>query len=199
MAGVIHRATRRTLASVRGAVSPKRQSREGGFSLIEVMLSMGILTVGVLGLAGVMALAMRNVGASSATLIAREKAREAVESVHTARDNGTWLWDQVRNAPNGVFVATETDLYRAGADGLVNTADDVAAGLEILPGFDGILDTDDDVPLTEFRRQIVISDLMHDGTTTVNRSLREVTVTIRYRVQGAWRTYTLRTYVAEQA
>jgi type IV pilus modification protein PilV len=170
--------------------------RAAGFSLIEVMVAMLILTVGVLGLAGVMALAMRHVGGSSATLIAREKAREAVESVHTARDSGTLPWEQVRNAPNGVFVDGETALNRAGADGLVNTPDDSAAGVEILPGADGRIGTEDDVSLTEFRRQIVISDLMLDGTTTVNASLREVTVTIRYRVQGAWRTYSLRTYVS---
>ena len=168
-----------------------------GFSLIEVCVAMLILTTGLLGLAGVMALAMRHVGGSSATLIAREKAREAVESVHTARDTGTLPWAQIRNAPSGIFVAGETLLYRAGADGLVNTADDAAAGVEILPGQDGQFNTDDDVPLTEFRRQIEISDLMQDGTTTVNRSLRQIVVTIRYRVQGAWRTYTLRSYVAE--
>jgi type II secretory pathway pseudopilin PulG len=175
----------------------RRQTGSAGFSLIEVCVAMLILTTGLLGLAGVMALAMRHVGGSSATLVAREKAREAVESVHTARDTGTLLWDQVGNAPNGVFVDGETPLYAAGADGLVNTADDEAAGVEIAPGFDGVFNTDDDVPLTEFRREIVISDLMQDGTTTVNPDLRQVTVTIRYRVQGAWRTYILRSYVAK--
>ena len=194
MARMTHRCRQHPLREASGLV--RRSVSEGGFSLIEVCVAMLVLMTGLLGLAGVMSLAMRHVGGSSPTLIAREKAREAVESVHTARDSGTLLWDQVRNAPNGVFVADETPLYRAGADGLVNTADDVAAGVELMPGYDGQFDTDDDVPLNEFRRQIVISDLMNDGTTTVNSSLREVTVTIRYRVQGAWRTYTLRTYVS---
>lgn len=177
-----------------------RQRSERGFSLIETSIAILVLMTGLLGLAGVMGLAMRHVGGSSATLIAREKAREAVESVHTARDTGTLSWDDIRNAPAGVFVAGETPLNRAGADGLVNTADDAAAGLETLrmPGHDGLLGTDDDelVPLTEFRRRIVISDLMRDGTSTVNPSLRQITVTIRYRVQGFWRTYTLQTYVS---
>lgn len=180
---------------------PRIRARpEDGFSLIEVSIAMLVLMTGLLGLAGVMGLAMRHVGGSSATLIAREKAREAVESVHTARDTGTLSWDEVRNAPAGVFVNGETPLNRAGDDGLVNTADDAAAGLETmrLPGPDRLLGTADDelVPLTEFRRQVVISDLMRDGSSTVNPSLREITVTIRYRVQGAWRTYTLRTYVS---
>jgi hypothetical protein len=183
-----------------GPVSPKPRGGEGGFSLIEVSVAMLVLMTGLLGLAGVMALAVRHSGGSSATLIAREKAREAVESVHTARDSGVLSWDQVRNAPNGVFVAGETPMYRAGADGLVNTADDVAAGVEVLrmPGQDGLLNTGDDqqVPLSEYRRQIVIGDLLREGTTTVNPTLREITVTVRYRVQGFWRTYTLRSYVS---
>lgn len=182
---------------------PPRTDRgrpDAGFSLIEVTIAMLVLMTGLLGLAGVMGLAMRHVGGSSATLIAREKAREAVESVHTARDTGTLSWDDIRNAPTGVFVAGETPLYGAGEDGLVNTADDADAGLEklTLPGPDGLLGSADDevVPLTEFRRQIVIGDLMRDGTSTVNPSLRQITVTIRYRVQGFWRTYTLQTYVS---
>jgi prepilin-type N-terminal cleavage/methylation domain-containing protein len=183
------------------AERPVRRCRdERGFSLIEVSIAMLVLMTGLLGLASVMGLAMRHVGGSSATLIAREKAREAVESVHTARDTGTLSWDDVRNAPDGVFIDGETPLYGAGADGLVNTADDADAGLEklTLPGADGLLATDDDeiVPLTEFRRQIVIDDLVREGTATVNPSLRQITVTIRYRVQGFWRTYTLQTYVS---
>lgn len=188
------------MAAVSGARQGVRNGREQGFSLIETSIAILVLMTGLLGLAGVMGLAVRHVGGSSATLIAREKAREAVESVHTARDTGTLSWDDIRNAPAGVFIDGETPLNRAGADGLVNTADDAAAGLETLrmPGPDGLLGTDDDelVPLTEFRRRIVISDLMRDGTSTVNPSLRQITVTIRYRVQGFWRTYTLQTYVS---
>ena len=178
-----------------------RDRGEAGFSLDEVSIAMLVLMTGLLGLAGVMGLAMRHAGGSSATLIAREKAREAVESVHTARDTGTLNWDDVRNvSAQGVFLDGETTLTNAGADGLVNTADDAAAGVERmrLPGPDGLLSTTDDqlIPLTEFRRQIAIGDLMREGTNTVNPSLREITVTIRYRVQGFWRTYTLRTYVS---
>jgi prepilin-type N-terminal cleavage/methylation domain-containing protein len=182
---------------------PARPGRrdERGFSLIEVSVAMLVLTTGLLGLAGVMTLSVRHVGGSSATLIAREKAREAVESVHTARDTGTLSWEDVQNVANsGVFLDGETDLTNAGADGLVNTADDAAAGIEKLrtPGADGLLGNSDDpqVPLTEFKRTIAITSLLREGTTTVNPSLREVTVTIRYRVQGFWRTYTLRTFVS---
>ena len=47
---------------------------------------MAILATGLLSLAGVFVLGLNHLASSSAALIAREKAREAVESVHTARD-----------------------------------------------------------------------------------------------------------------
>ena len=60
-------------------------------------------------------------------LIAREKAREAVESVHSARDMRVITWAQIRNVQQGgVFLAGAQPLRTAGADGLVNTADDGA-------------------------------------------------------------------------
>ena len=58
---------------------------------------MSILTVGLLGLAQAFYLGMQHMSTSSANLIAREKAREAVESVHTARDTRTITWAQIRN------------------------------------------------------------------------------------------------------
>ncbi len=68
-----------------------------GFSLIEVLIAAGLLTTGVLALAGVLAIGLRHVSGSSPSLIAREKAREAVESVHTARDTGQLSWARIRN------------------------------------------------------------------------------------------------------
>jgi prepilin-type N-terminal cleavage/methylation domain-containing protein len=173
---------------------------EGGFTLIELLIATFVLSTALLGLIGVMTLAVRHAGASSAMLVAREKAREAVESVHTARDTGALSWPMIRNAPDGVFVTGLQPLKTPGADGLVNTKDDQDEGIETLraPGPDGELGNDDDqlTPLTEFTREIVITNLTLDGTTTVNQNLREITVNVRYRVQGFWRTYTLRTYVS---
>ena len=66
------------------------------------------------------------------------------------------------------------------------------------PGADGILGTADDeiVTLNDFTRQIAIAPLNIDGTATLNPNLRQVTVTIRYRVDRAWRTYRLVSYVS---
>jgi prepilin-type N-terminal cleavage/methylation domain-containing protein len=167
-----------------------------GFTLIEAMVAMTVLTVGLLGLAQAFYMGMRNMSTSSANLIAREKAREAIESVHTARDTRTISWAQIRNVSNGgVFLDGAQPLYAAGADGLVNTADDAAAGLEALrdPGPNGILGDADDVvtPLNGFTRQIQILEL-----SPVNADLRQIVVTITYTVGPQRGTYTLRTFIS---
>jgi len=171
---------------------------EDGFSLIEVMVATGILAAGLLSLAGVFSLGMLHMAGSTPGLIAREKAREAVESVHTARDTGDLSWSKIQNVPApGVFLAGAQPMYKAGLDGLINTADDVTAGLEQQAGNDNVLGTSDDIPLTDFTREIQISNLFADGSLTiVNPNLRQIRVIIRYKVSGNWRTYTLTTYIS---
>jgi prepilin-type N-terminal cleavage/methylation domain-containing protein len=172
-----------------------------GFSLIEVIVAMAILTVGVLSLAGVMALALQTVRSSSTMLVAREKAREAIESVHSARDTGELSWNRVRNvAQGGDFLDGMQNIRTPGPDGLVNTADDGAIEELRAPGADGVLNTADDT-VTQlgpqlYQRQITITPMTLDGSATINPNLRAITVTVRYRVLGAWRTYTVTTYVS---
>lgn len=180
---------------------------EAGFSLIETMIAMAILATGLLSLAGVFIMGLTHLNGSSASLLAREKAREAVESVHTARDAEQLTWCQIRNSnvpancPNlagGVFLPGVQPMYLPGKDGLVNTADDVTAGYEmsITPGNDGIVGTADDkkVPLTNFNRQIEITDVVVNGVT--NPNLRQIKVTIGYTVGTLKRTYTLTTFIS---
>jgi type II secretory pathway pseudopilin PulG len=171
------------------------QSAEG-FSLIEVMVATIMLTVGVLSLVGVMTLGVQTAAGSSSLLVAREKAREAIESVHSARNTGELPWDKVRNVPDGAFLSGMRDVKAPGADGLVNTGDDGAPELGD-PGPDGVVGTADDI--AAFQRQIDITPLNFDGTVIVNPNLRQITVTIRYRVLGGWRTYSLTTFVSSYA
>jgi hypothetical protein len=172
-----------------------------GFSLIEVMIATLVLTVGLLALVGTMTLGLQSIAGSSPALIAREKAREAVESVHTARDTGELAWNRVQNVANGGdFLDGPQDVREPGVDGLVNTDDDGDIEVLVSPGPDGVLETEDDTvtPLSRelYQREIMISPLNVDGTDTVNLNLRQVTVSVRYRVLGIWRTYTLTTFVS---
>jgi prepilin-type N-terminal cleavage/methylation domain-containing protein len=171
---------------------------ESGFSLIETMVALGILATGLLGLAGVFTIGMAHMATSSANLIAREKAREAVESVHTARDTRTIQWAQIRNVSDGgVFLNGPQSIKNPGTDGLVNTADDNGIEEQRLPGPDGVLGNGDDVhiSLSNYTREIVISDV-RDQNNAINPELRQITVTIKYSVGPVSRTYTLTTYIS---
>jgi type II secretory pathway pseudopilin PulG len=170
---------------------------EAGFSLIETVIAMGILATGLLSLAGVFATGMTNLAGSSATLIMREKAREAVESVHTARDTRVITWAEIRNvADGGVFLDGAQPLRTAGDDGLVNTVDDVGVEMALATGPDNVLGTADDIltPLDNYTRQIAITPLVTAGVT--NPNLRQLQVTITYRVGTARRTYVLTTFIS---
>jgi len=171
--------------------------KESGFSLVETLIAMGILATGLLSLAAVFAMGLNQLAGSSASLIAREKAREAVESVHTARDTRVITWAQIRNTgEGGVFLAGAQQLREAGGDGLVNTDDDGDVEVSLAPGYDNILGTSDDIatPLDTYTRTIEITDILTAGVP--NPSLRQLRVTIGFRVGQAQRTYTLTTYIS---
>ena len=181
---------------------------QSGFSLIETIIAMGILATGLLGMAGVFTLGMAHMATSSSNLIAREKAREAVESVHTARDTRTISWCRIYNvtatrtspdcdsAAAGVFLDGAQPVKDPGTDGLVNTADDGEVAEQRLPGPNGVLGDSDDVhiPLSNFTRTIAITHVM-DGTTP-NPNLKQIVVTIDYTVGKIKRQYVLTTYVS---
>jgi type II secretory pathway pseudopilin PulG len=178
-----------------GVVKP---AGEHGFSLIETVIATGILATALLSLAAVFTLGLNHMAGASAGLVAREKAREAVESVHTARDTRVISWAEIANVSNGgAFLDGPQPLRTAGPDGLVNTADDGDVESVLTTGPDNVLGTNDDVrlPLGTFTRQIEIRPLL-DGSGAVNADLRELRVTIGYFAGGSRRTYVLTTYVS---
>lgn len=181
----------------------KPQADAAGFSLLEVVFAIGILTVAVLGLAGVMAGGLRQLNSSPSSVIAAQKAAQAVEAVFAARDSHSVTWDQVRNvsgssgSDGGIFVDGTQPLTLAGPDGLVNTVDDSdATETMVLAGPDNEVGTDDDrsVPLDGFMREIVIRDVPGEGG-----RLRSVTVTVTYPSGATHETYRLITYISAYA
>jgi prepilin-type N-terminal cleavage/methylation domain-containing protein len=175
-------------------------SSEKGFSLVETMISLGILTVGVLGASAVLATGMQNLSSSPADVIVTQKASQAIEAVFSARDSHKLTWSQIRNIrgvsgnDGGVFLDGPTGLTLPGADGIVNTQDDPAT-IEtiVLPGHDQILGTSDDqtITLNNFTRQIAIADVPNE-----DGNLRTVTVTITYQSGPTKRTYTLVSFIS---
>ena len=169
----------------------RRGAGDAGFSLLEVMFAMFILATGLLSLAGVFVLGLKHLSSSTAALVAREKAREAVESVHTARDTRVIGWCQIYNEgatrngacatqPAAVFLTGMQPLRNPGPDGLVNTADDDGLEEMVNPGPDLVLGTDDDIrsPLQNYRREIEITEIVTNGV--ANPNLRRLRVRIRF-------------------
>jgi prepilin-type N-terminal cleavage/methylation domain-containing protein len=186
--------------------------REHGFTLIEVMVSMAVLTVGMVSLLGVFGLAVATTQTSQQNMIAKQIANEALESIITARNTSQLSWDAIQNVgspnctsgapPCGIFLSNLQPIDFPGADGIFGTTDDAAAGVEILrdPGSDGIYNTTDDtlIPLTGYQRTILFSPL-YDSNNNLVPTLRSVTITIQYASGGARQplTYVLNTYISQ--
>lgn len=169
------------MVGMTATTAARARADERGFSLIEVLAAMLVLTVGLLPLVGLFTTSVQRMTASTPMLMAREKAREAIESVHAARDTGEASWPTIQNiGSGGVFLGGPQPLRAPGNDGLVNTADDGA--VELLA--------------SEFTREILISPLSLDPGPGVNPNLREVRVIVRYKVHGSWREYVMTTYIS---
>ncbi len=189
------------------------RSAQSGFSLIEVMISMVILTIGSVGLLSVFGLAVKATGTSQQDLIARQMADEAIESIYTARNSSEIDWAQIQNVSNGgIFTNGFQNLKCAGADGIVGTADDASCltptgatcpngGIKCLnePGPDGIMGTSDDVilSLSNYQRQILITPLL-DGAGNPIQTLNQISVSIQYSVAGSTlpKTYVINEYIS---
>ena len=167
---------------------------QAGFSLVETIVAIGVLTVGTLGVAGVFTVGVQKTVSSPVELIATQKAAAAIESVFSARDSHVVTWAQLRNVSNGgIFLNGPQPLKVEGPDGVVNTGDDGAVETVILPGPDQVLGTADDVTqtLSGYTREIRIIDLTAD--------LRSVTVTITYTIGAVVRSYVLTAYISSFA
>jgi type II secretory pathway pseudopilin PulG len=178
-------------------MTKRLQQSDAGFSIIETVIALAILAGGLLTLAAVIVAGTKAIQGSSPAVIAREKAREAIESVHTARDTQVLTWAEIQNAPTGAFLTGPQQLRLPGNDGLVNTADDGAVETQRRGGPDGILGNTDDETfrLDAYTREIEITPVMTPAGVP-DPNLRQVRVIVRYWVVDAWRTYTLTTYVS---
>jgi prepilin-type N-terminal cleavage/methylation domain-containing protein len=197
----------------RGGKARARQQAESGFSLLEVMISMVVLTVGLVSLLGVFGLAMATTQTSQQNMIAKQLANEAYESIVTARNSSQLTWSQINNASScgsgvnptdgtGIFLSGTNPIYQSGADGIIGTCDDMTAGEQTLrePGAGGNYGDSDDVfvPLTGYQRTITISPVLDADNNPVD-SIRTVTITVQYTTPQMvqQKTYTLNSYISQ--
>jgi hypothetical protein len=163
------------------------------------MMAILVLTTALVGMLGFLSQAIVTTKDAQKEIIARQKSREIMESIFTARNTQQITFDQIQNegdAPGAAFLAGYQPLRGPGPDGIVGTTDDDEIETLTLPGPDGNLGTPDDIemPLSDFERQVLISPVLRPDN-SVDPSVRRVTVRVRYRV-GFLRTYQLESMVS---
>jgi len=196
---------------MRGGNGRERMQAEAGFSLIEVMISMVVLTVGLVSLLGVFGLAMAATQSTQQDMIAKQLANEAYESIVTARNTTQISWDDIQNvgstncpisgaASCGIFLTGANSIYLPGTTGtnagIVGTSNHL--GMQTLeePGPDGTYGDVDDVmiPLTDYQRTIAITELNPPVAT-----LRNINVSVQYTSPQMKlpKTYVLNSYISQ--
>ncbi|HEY7099997.1 MAG TPA: prepilin-type N-terminal cleavage/methylation domain-containing protein [Terriglobales bacterium] len=191
---------------MRNTFGSKVNRRQQGFTLIEVLVSMVVLTIGLVSLLGVFVMAMAKTQSTQQDMIAKQVAQEAYEALFTARETANVSWAQIQNVgtgnvPDGIFTTGMQSVRQAGNDGIIGTADDSGASPQsmTLPGPDGIVGTSDDInmPLTNFRRSITITPVVTGGV--ISSDLRNVNITVQYyTTQSKYpKTYSLSGFISQ--
>jgi type II secretory pathway pseudopilin PulG len=180
----------------------RHRTTQSGFTILEAMIAIVIMSLGILSLAAVYAQGIQVANMTQLDYIAEKKAEEAVETIFAARDAKLLAWTNIRNVTgtggvnDGVFMVGPQPLLGAGPDGLYGTADDDTANPDTVilgPGPDKILGTADDIvmSLKNMNRTIAITDI------TGESGLRQITITLTYTVGSMTRQYTLVSFVAQ--
>ena len=151
-----------------------RRQSEGGFSLLEMVIAMVILTVGLLGVASAIGYALmasnRGRGLTNAKLVVAS----TLEQMETLRNTGQLNFDEISNS----------QVTGSSFTGFPTTFLPVTT----LPGPDfvfGTVDDDQTVVVPGVTRQILITPLCPGGTATcVNPTLKRIQVTLNYSSNG---------------
>jgi type II secretory pathway pseudopilin PulG len=194
---------------MRTQISGYRQRKnrpENGFTMVEVLISMVVMTIGLLSVLGVLGVAMASTQTSEQNAIAKRLANEAMESILTARETSQVQWSNIANGncavgtgcTTGIFLAGAQPIDCAGVDGIVGTTDDAACGPQILeqPGptgvFAGACPPDICLSLSNYTRTIAIAQYGADA------NLNTVTITVTYvNPQVKSQSYTLSTLISQ--
>ena len=184
--------------------SPMRIENGKGFGTIEVLAALFVVTIALTGLLTLFGQAIATMSLMEDLLIAKQKSREVLESIYTARNTQQLSFDMIQNVSDtGIFLDGYQPLRRPNptgspGDGLVGTADDGPIESLILPGPDGLVGTGDDEVrvLSSFERQIEIEPVLY-ADNSVNPDIRKVMVSVRYSTPlGGQRTYEVESYVS---
>ena len=168
---------------MRAATSTRRARAEAGFTLVEMVVAMAVLTIALLGLVASMAHGLSMSKKLRDMMDSKLTITSMLEQMETLRNTKRLTFGQIANAGRvdntgaaQAFAGFPTGFQPVstspGQDGIYGTADDL-----IDPGGDGRYGTADDftnsaLARPQYEREIVISSL---GT-----NLKKIQVTMRY-------------------
>ena len=180
----------------------KRANQQTGFTLLEAMIAIVILSFGILSLASVYAQGIQVASLTQFDYVAEKKAEQAVEVIFTARDNDTLTWAQIQNTSSGgVFLPGPQAMLQPGTDGLVGTVSDTGSPNEVIvvgPNSGGQIGTttDQTVDLNPWMTRTIDIAPVLDTAGNNEPNVRSITVTINYHVGKMTRNYTLISYIS---
>ena len=176
------------------------RSNENGFSLIEILIAILIMTVGILAMLSAISYSMVREQGSENRNTARQLTSSALESIFAARDlrNSNVLnnWTAINNdnaATPGIFLSGWRPIRQdAGRDGINGTADDAcASGAScVVGGF-----TNSSPEIEGFDRRIVITDIVEPNIPNIRK--RKIEISVRYFAGQLPLTETITTIIAD--
>jgi prepilin-type N-terminal cleavage/methylation domain-containing protein len=162
----------------------KRRQSQSGFSLLEMVVAMVIMTVGLLGVASAISYALMASNRGRGITNAKMLMVSILEQMETLRDTGQLHFNEISNSQvvGSTFTGFPTTFQpvstKPGPDGVFGTADDLVSA-----GPDGIYGNSDDftdptLARPGVQRQILISTLPD------NDYLKKIQITLRYSPGG---------------
>ncbi len=163
------------------------RKNEKGFSLLETIVAIFIMTIGLVGTAAAITYALQFGAISRNVTRAKLAVVASIEEIESLRNSRRLNYRQIANAGNvdnteavnpfaGFSAGFQTISMEPGPDGVNGTADDLRD-----PGADKRFGTDDDFEnpgraLSGYSRKITITDL--------SKSLKKIEIKIRYPGSG---------------
>ncbi len=175
----------------------KKTQNQKGFTYIEVIFALMIMTIGIGAMMSAISLAMIREAESDKKNVARQITSSALESIFAARDlrNNNQLnnWEAINNGgtSTGIFLTgwrpVRTD---AGADGINGTADDsCTTGTNCTVG----ANTNSSPEVPNVQRQIVVTNIPETGIPDIRK--KRIDISVRYVLGQQTRTETITTLI----
>jgi prepilin-type N-terminal cleavage/methylation domain-containing protein len=179
-----------------------RQHRDSGFSLIELLIAIAVISTGLLALTGTLVLGISLPQRARNQVIAKQIANTIMETIISTKEapRGSFAnFSDFSQAGAGRFDGQNRSILIAGPDGVYGTCDDGSTSTSLVscsggspsvgtttlaiyrsPGADGRYDTINDnerVSLTNFTRTVTITDVPGTGSPA---TVKEVRVQVFY-------------------